>query len=207
MRYLAALTAPVLLAGCLSALSAPPAGTSHTLAAPAAPAAPAAVDGPAVQVAETSAAPGYTTPAMVYRSAPHTLQSFATHRWTDQPARLVAEALRAGLTAGGVLVLKPGAGIRPDYRLTSDLVALEQDFTISPSRMVLAVRLQLIDVRTRRVVGARNLRLETPAPSDDAPGGVAAAQVLVAQLTEAAQALVRGAPVHSPSAPGHSPSR
>lgn len=198
MRYFA-LIAPALLAGCVSALSAPPAGTSHTLTAPAGPSVPLAVDGPAVQVPETSAAPGYTTSAMVYRRAPHTLQSFATHRWTDQPARLITEALRAGLDANGLLVLKPGAGIRPDYRLSSELVALEQDFTVSPSRMVLAVRLQLIDVRTRRAVGARSLRLETPATSDDAPGGVAAAQVLVARLVEAAHTLVRGAVDHSPS--------
>lgn len=202
MRYGIALAAPALLAGCLSALSPPSAGTSHTLTAPAAPAAPSAplaVDGPAVQVAETSAAPGYTTPAMVYRRTPHTVYSFATHRWSDAPARLIAEALRAGLGAGGVLVLKPGSGIRPDYRLSSELVALEQDFTVQPSRMVLAVRLVLIDTRTRRVAGARNLRLEAPAPSDDAPGGVVAAQGLVGQLVAAARELVPRAPLHSPS--------
>lgn len=207
MRYLFAFTAPALLAGCLSALSAGPVGTSHTLSLPAPPEAsalPPAMDRPGILVVETRAAPGYTTAAMVYRSAPYRLQRFANHRWIDPPAQLITEALRAGLTADGVVVLNAGSGSRPDYRLVSELTALEQDFTVTPSRVVLAVRLQLIDVRARRVVGARAVRLEQTAASDDPPGGVAAANALLTPLTAAARALIANAPPPAPAPVHHS---
>jgi cholesterol transport system auxiliary component len=45
----------------------------------------------------------------------------------------------------------------------------------------LVLRVQLVDVRDRRLLGGDTLRLEQPAPSDDAAGGVAAANALLEQ--------------------------
>jgi len=94
---------------------------------------------------------------------------------------LVEQALLDGLAAGGVRVVAPGSGARPDYRLLTDLVQLEQDFTRRPSRLRLVLRVQLVQVRTRELLGGTTLRFEQDAASEDAAGGVASANELLAR--------------------------
>jgi cholesterol transport system auxiliary component len=153
---------------------------THTLALDAHATVPAPLPaGRTLQVVPPSAAPGYTSPAMAYRSSAHELRYFARQRWVDRPARLVEQALLDGLAAGGASLVSAGSGAQPDYRLLSDLVQLEQDFTAKPSRVRLVLRVQLVDVAARRLLGSDTLRLEQAATSDDAAGGVAAANVLL----------------------------
>lgn len=170
----------LLLAGCSLPVSRPPADVTHTLALRA----PVAVPPPlpaarTLQLAAVTAAPGYTSPAMAYRRSAHELRYFAHQRWVDRPARLVEQALADGLAAAGAGLVGAGSGVRPDYRLLTDLVQLEQDFTAQPSRVRLVLRVQLVDVRARRLLGSDTLRLEQAAASDDAAGGVAAANALL----------------------------
>jgi cholesterol transport system auxiliary component len=130
-------------------------------------------------VAPLTAAPGYASPAMAYRASAHELRYFAHQRWVDRPARLIEQALVDGLSGAGVPLVVAGSGAQPDFRLVTDLVALEQDFTVEPSRMRLVLRVQLVDVRARRLLAGDTLRFEQAATSDDAAGGVAAANALL----------------------------
>jgi cholesterol transport system auxiliary component len=184
----------LVLAGCSLPVSAPREDVTHTLALPAQvsiqPPLPA---GRTLQVAPPTAAPGYGSPAMAYRTRAHELRYFAHQRWVDRPARLVEQALLDGLAAGGASLVAPGSGARPDYRLLSDLVQFEQDFTTTPSRVRLVLRVQLVDVRERRLLGSETLRLEQAAASEDAPGGVAAANALLAQAIGQVAAFCRRA--------------
>jgi cholesterol transport system auxiliary component len=180
MKHLIAAALLSLLAACSLPLTAPQADITHTLTLSAQASVPLAIPvGSTIQVAAPTAAPGYDTPAMAYRPSAHELRYFARQRWIDRPARLLGQALMDGFSAGGARALAPGSGVRTDYRLLSELLQLEQDFTRQPSRVVLSVRLQLVDVGSRRVLGCRTLRLEQAAASDDPAGGVAAANVLV----------------------------
>ena len=180
MRLL--IVAAVLLAGCSLPVAPPPADTTHTLAVPASAQMPAALPAQAtLQVALPTVAPGYAGAAIAYRTAPHELRYYARQRWVDRPARLLQQALLDGLAAGGAQVMAPGSGARPDYRLLSNLVQLEQDFTTQPSRVRMTLRVQLVDVSQRRLLGSHTLRLERAAASDDPVGGVAAANALLEQ--------------------------
>lgn len=193
-RLGAALAGVLALAGCISAPQAPPAEVTHTLGVTMESAASVpSPDAPTLMVADTTAAAGYATSAMVYRDAPHVLRRFARHRWVDAPAQLIGSALRTGLAGQGVAVLMPAGGVHPDYRLASELVMLEQDFTATPSRVVLAVRLQLVNMHARRSVATRTVHLVRAAPSDDPAGGAAATNALVAELVATAHALWREA--------------
>ncbi len=183
MRLL--ISAAVLLAGCSLPVTPPPADTTHTLAVPASAPMPAALPAQAtLQVALPTVAPGYAGAAIAYRTAPHELRYYARQRWVDRPARLLQQALLDGLAAGGAQVMAPGSGARPDYRLLSNLVQLEQDFTTQPSRVRMTLRVQLVDVNQRRLLGGHTLRLEQVAASDDPAGGVAAANVLLQQAVQ-----------------------
>jgi cholesterol transport system auxiliary component len=176
------MVASLLLAGCSLPVSAPPEDVTHTLALPAQVSVPVPLPAArTLQVAAPTAAPGYGSPAMAYRTTAHELRYFARQRWVDRPARLIEQALLDGLAAGGASLVAPGSGARPDYRLLTDLVRFEQDFTGAPSRVRLVLRVQLVDVRERRLLGSETLRLEQAAPSEDAAGGVLAANALLEQ--------------------------
>lgn len=180
MARLLAATLVTLLAACSLPLSAPPADLTHTLSLPPQVNIPRAVpQGRTVLVAAPSAAPGYTTSAMAYRPSAHELRYYARQRWVDRPARLLGQALVDGFLAGGAQVVADGSGARPDYRLLTELVQLEQDFNVQPSRLRLALRVQLVDVRDGRLLGSDTLRLEQVAATDDPAGGVAAANALL----------------------------
>lgn len=193
MRYLL-IAASLLFGGCALPVSPPQAEATHTLelrtqmsvASPL----PA---GRTLLVAPLTAAPGYGGPAMAYFSSAHELRYFANQRWVDRPARLIEQALLDGLSASGASVVAAGTGAQPDYRLVTDLVQLAQDFTSTPSRTRLVLRVQLVDVRERRLLGSETLRLEQLAASDDAAGGVVAANALLEQAVGAVAAFCQRA--------------
>jgi cholesterol transport system auxiliary component len=139
-----------------------------------------------LEVAVPRAWPGFDTPQMAYVRKPHELDYFAANRWADTPALmlgpLLADALeRAG--GFGAVVQMPSAVVA-DVRLETELVRLQQDFETQPSRVELAVRVQLIDARGRRVLASRLFEETEPAPSEDAYGGVMAANRALQRLLE-----------------------
>jgi cholesterol transport system auxiliary component len=130
-----------------------------------------------LDVAPVRAAPGFDTPAMIYVQKPYALDRFALHRWADAPARMLTPLLVRTLESGGAFaaVTQGAPTVAADVRLDTELVRLQQNFMERPSRVELALRVQLIDVRSRRVVAARSIEVVATAPSDDPAGGVAAA--------------------------------
>lgn len=181
MRHLL-IAAALLLTGCSLPAARHNADVTHTLALSPQVAIPAPLPaGRTLVIAPLTAAPGYASPAMAYRTTAHELRYFAHERWVERPARLIEQALIDGLSGGGATLVGAGSGARPDLRLVTDLVQLEQDFTVRPSRVRLVLRVQLVDVRDRRLLGGDTLRLEQAAASDDAAGGVAAANALLDQ--------------------------
>jgi cholesterol transport system auxiliary component len=61
---------------------------------------------------------------------------------------------------------------------------LEQQFFSTPSRVRLALRVQLIDLKQQRIIGTRDFEVFEDAPSDDAYGGVIATNRATAKLLE-----------------------
>lgn len=121
------------------------------------------------------ARPGFDTPRMAYIRQPHQLDYFVTHRWADMPSHmlgpLLAQALEPGFRA---IVQSPGL-VPANIRLDTELVRLQQDFETKPSRIQLTLRAQLIDVAGKRVIAVKLFDETENAASDDAYGGVIAA--------------------------------
>lgn len=114
---------------------------------------------------------------------PFRLREYTRARWVGPPAQLVQQRLIQKLGA-----LPAGQG-RTRCVLRMDLDEFNQVFdTPTMSRGVVEGRVQLLD-RSRAVVVGYPFRIEKPAPSADARGGVAALTVAVDQL--AADLLVR----------------
>jgi cholesterol transport system auxiliary component len=141
-----------------------------------------------IEVGEPRARAGFDTPEMIYVQRPYELESFATNRWADSPARMLAPLLAQALeqTDSFKAVVRSPSNLPADIRIEVELVRLQQNFAVRPSRIELALRLQLVDVTGRRVLAAKSFDATENAPSDDPYGGVTAANVALQRVLEQA---------------------
>ncbi len=129
-------------------------------------------------------APGFESSRMAYVQVPHELNYFATSQWVESPARMLTPLLVQRLEHSRMWssVIPMPTSIRGDYRLDLTNVVLVQNFLQQPSRVRLALRSQLVNIKDRHVMGTRNFESEEGALSEDAYGGVLAAQQAVSRL-------------------------
>lgn len=147
---------------------------------------PIAGPGPALVVAVPTAAAGFDGPRIVYVRRAHELEFFARNEWADAPARMLAPLLVRALERSGRFqaVADARTPAAAGLRLDSEIVRLQQEFIGRPSRVRLTVRVQLSDVASRRVLGAREFEEVEVAPSDDPYGGVVAANRAVRRVLD-----------------------
>jgi len=139
-----------------------------------------------LEVSGPRAWPGFDTPEMAYVQRPYELDHFAASRWVDTPSRMLAPLLVQVLqqTESFKAVMQSPSVVASDVRLDVELVRLQQDFQTRPSRIELTLRVQIIDSRGRRVLASRLLEETENAPSDDAYGGVIAANAALQRVLE-----------------------
>jgi len=150
-----------------------------------------------LRVAIPRAEPGFEGDGMVYTETPAALYVYRDSRWADAPAQMLTPLLVDTLErteAFRAIVTPPGSG-RADYQLEVKLLRLQQEFYTTPSQVRLGLRANLIDISNRQVVASRAFHTLQPAPTDNAYGGVQAANTAVAALlTEIAEFVVRSLP-------------
>jgi cholesterol transport system auxiliary component len=137
--------------------------------------------GPVLVVQVPRVAPGFDSARIIYTRQPHRLEYFAHHEWVDAPARMLAPLMVAALESSGgfsAVVLAPSAATGA-LQLDTQLLRLQQEFGAAPSRVRLTLRAQLIHTSSRHVLATHDFEHLASGASDDAPGGVAAAQVAV----------------------------
>jgi cholesterol transport system auxiliary component len=187
MSCRALLVVPVilLLVGCTS-LPAPKTINPNTYLLDAQPAKPVARSKHdlVLAISMTQAQPGFDTAQIAYVQKPYELNYFATSRWIDPPARMLTPLLVQALQQSGgfrAVVQTPGA-VPADIRLDTELVQLRQNFEARPSRVELTLRATLIDVRNRRILATKQFDDAENAASEDAYGGVVAANRLLQRV-------------------------
>jgi cholesterol transport system auxiliary component len=135
-------------------------------------------------VAPVSARPGYDTAAMAYVARAYEIQYFAHNRWVDEPARMIGPLVVKALesTGGFVMVQSAPSTVPADLRLDVEVVRLYQDFTRTPSAVHVELRAELIDLKSRRSLGVRNIEALETATSENPYGGVVAANRALGRL-------------------------
>lgn len=135
---------------------------------------------------QPTAQAGFETPRMAYLLRPHEVSYYAFNQWADTPARMFAVLLAQTMEKSGLwhAVVQAPSAVKADYRLDCDNLVLEQQFFSRPSRMRVAMRALLIDNKRQNILGTRNFEFFEAAPSEDAYGGVLAANRAAAQLLE-----------------------
>jgi cholesterol transport system auxiliary component len=121
---------------------------------------------------------------MVYVRQPYELEYFATNRWADTPSRMLGPLLAQGLEQTGTFraVVQTPSAVPADLRVDTELIRLQQNFSTRPSRVELTLRAELIDVRGKRVLATRLFEEAENAPTDDAYGGVTAANLALGRM-------------------------
>ena len=129
-------------------------------------------------------APGFESSQMAYIQIPHEVNYFALSQWVETPARMLRPLLVRRLEQSGIWrsVIPMPTSIRGDYRLDLTHVVLVQEFLQQPSHVRLEWRGQLVNLNDRQVIGTRNFVREEETLTEDAYGGVLAAQQAVKSL-------------------------
>jgi cholesterol transport system auxiliary component len=127
---------------------------------------------------------GFDTARMAYLLRPYEVNYYAFNHWADTPARLLHRIMVENLDKTGLwraVVQTPGS-VPAQYRLDCDNLVLDQQFFARPSRVRLALRAQLVDLKTSALLASRYFELFEVAPSDDPYGGVLAANQAAEKL-------------------------
>lgn len=136
------------------------------------------------------AAAGFDSQHIMYVREPYKLEYFAHSEWVDTPARMLTPMLVATVAKSGAFKAVVPASIAATGELTLDteIVRLQQDFSVQPSRVVFSVRAYLLDAQTRKTIAWRELETVVVATEDNPLGGVVAAnravQMALQQVTD-----------------------
>ena len=186
-----ALLALGLLGGCSSLLPKPvPLPAQYTLddtapgAVSAAPLPAPGASAPTLVVNAPKAAPGFDTAHIVYVRRTHEIEYFAHNQWVDTPSRMLTPLIARAIERSGAFraVLAAPTAATGRFRLDTELVRLQQDFSSTPSRVRFTLRAVLIDTASRSVVARREFDASVASTSEDPYGGVTAAQAVTQQV-------------------------
>jgi len=148
--------------------------------------APAGENAPVLVVSTPQSHGAYDTPRIAYMQQQYGLRYYTQSRWADTPARMLAPMMAEAINASGrfqALYASPGR-VSAELRLDSELIRFHQDFTVQPSVVHITVRAQLVDLARQRVLASRLFDLREPAGTEDAYGGVQAANRALQQLLQ-----------------------
>ena len=146
---------------------------------------------------------GFDSTRIVYLRQPHKLDYYALSQWVDPPARMLGPLLVAAIEKTGAVravVLMPAAAAG-DLRLDTQIIRLQQDFQTQPSRVRLTLRATLLDDRTRQVLAWQEFDAVEPAISEDAYGGVLAANRAVQTVVDELARFVAAKAIASKTVP------
>ncbi|MCX7184443.1 MAG: ABC-type transport auxiliary lipoprotein family protein [Nitrosospira sp.] len=128
-------------------------------------------------VTEATAPTWLDSQAIQYRLAYHDpaqAHVYANSRWAAAPAALLTQRIRSRIAAvvdSGVV--SASDGVRADYVLRLGLEEFSQVFdTVEQSRVVVRLRVSLVERGTRRLLAQRSFSVEQSAPTADAVGAV-----------------------------------
>jgi len=139
-----------------------------------------------IEVAMPHALAGFDTDQIAYMRRPSEIEYFSRNRWADTPAHMLAPVLAQAIERSGTfraVVREPNA-VNADLRLYTELVRLQQNFTVHPSRVEIAVRVLLVRSAPAATLAVAQFEEHEDAASDDPYGGVLAANRALARVVD-----------------------
>jgi cholesterol transport system auxiliary component len=138
-------------------------------------------------VAQVRAEAGFDTRQIAYIEAPSTLSYFSQSEWADEPAKLLTPLMAEAIAKTGAYraVLTQPTPVLAEQRLDIEILRLQQDFLSQPSQLRFSLRASLSAAASNSLIASRIFEAREAATSEDAYGGVQAAnRALSTLLTE-----------------------
>lgn len=123
-------------------------------------------------VLDTTASGFYDNENLVYSRAPGTRGQYQYARWTERPGKRFSDLLQKRLVAqsGFASVAVAGGQVRGDLVLDTELTEFYHEADNSPGSVRVVLRAELIDLKTRKLIGRQWFERRVPIASYDAAG-------------------------------------
>ena len=150
-----------------------------------------------IEVAGVRAAPVYQTSDMIYVDKSYEVKAFAYNEWAAPPAEMLTPLVVESLRNSGAFfeIVPPLTTGKADYRLSVEILSLQQQFTVIPAQVEVVLTAQLYDFKTRRPIASHRIEVRMESLTNDPYGGVLAANRAVQQalqeLTEFCRSAIR----------------
>ena len=141
---------------------------------------------PILIVSPPRASGGLNSTHILYVPRPSELAYFSQSQWVDSPSQMLMPLIAQAIQTTGAFkaVLSTPSGALSQYRMDTEIVKLEQNFIAKPSEVQFVLRAVIINTATRNVIAQKDFTASVVATSDDAYGGVVAAQKAVQVVLE-----------------------
>lgn len=138
-----------------------------------------------LNVARPTAISALATNDMAYRESAYQRRYYARNQWIDAPARLLHPLFIDAVESAGLFATVVGSGVSApaDYRLESELLEFEHDYTrrdAGVARVVLRAR--LVEAGSGQVLSTQRFRAEVDSREAGPAPGVAATNRAVGDL-------------------------
>lgn len=175
MKRLAAVLASVALCGCLGGQGTPPA--TYFVLSDGGAASPPAASAPVPKnlvVASGVDDAFYDAESLVYSREAGSRAYYQFAAWTDRPSRRLAAMVERRLEARGrfASVSSITAGVNADLLLNVNVVELYHDLTVNPAVARVQLIGEMVDWKTRVLVGRRSFTVAVPVARADAKAAV-----------------------------------
>lgn len=145
-------------------------------------------------ISQPDAMVGYQSEQMMYIQKPYQLAAFSENAWVGAPASMFYPLLVQSFQSSRAfkaIASSPFAD-KVNYRLDTQILAMEQNFLTKPSVYVMTVKAVLTHVTNNQVLSSRVFTARVPCTQDTPYGGVLAANKASTILTQRIKAFVIG---------------
>jgi len=188
MKPVAAALAVVILGGCLGGQSTPPMTYFvMTDLTPASASTGAAAVPRSLAVSGTAGDAFHDVENLVFSRVPGSRAYYQFAAWTDRPSRRVAALVERRLESRKyfVSVSSITAGVNADVLLNVTVEELYHDLAVKPTVVRVQLAGEVVDWRSRTLMGRRSFAAVTPVAQDDAKSAVDAINRAVTQILDA----------------------
>jgi len=129
-------------------------------------------------------AAGFDSNRIAYTREPPKLNYYQDSVWSDTPAKMLLPILVRAFESSGAFkaVVSPPSPVLADRRVDVDVIRLQQEFMMTPSRVRLTVRIKVVEMKNGHVLETRLFEALEPAPSENAAGAARAANAAVQKV-------------------------
>jgi cholesterol transport system auxiliary component len=140
-----------------------------------------------ILISQPEAMAGYQTEQMLYIEKPYEITAFLHNTWISPPANMLYPLIIQSLQKTGYFyAVASGPYVeKADYRLDTQVIALQQNFLPKPSVIELVVKVVLTHIEDNRIVSSRVINESVKCPLQTPYGGVIAANRATQAFTAA----------------------